>query len=135
MMNMSRPWVRVAPAVLSLGLLSACTTAAPLPSPEIASHLKAVDLALAAYAAEPEDGLAADAAHEAARAAAVARERAHSARNADRRLMLDIAASVEACRRAAAAVAARNPTAELLALSAARETCSLAAATDALLAR
>jgi hypothetical protein len=90
---------------------------------------------LAASALAPGAGLGMDAEEEAARAALVARERAAAASGADRRVLSDIAASVDACRQAVAAIAARAPGPELLRLSAARETCALAAATDALLAR
>ncbi|MFQ3664901.1 MAG: hypothetical protein SNJ79_02535 [Sphingomonadaceae bacterium] len=123
-------------ACLAAALLAGCATPAPpLPSSELAAHLKAVDWALAASAQAPEAGFAFDAVAAATEAATLSRLRAEAASGLDRRILADIAASVETCRQAVAAVAARAPDADLLRLSAARETCALAAATDALLAR
>ncbi|MFN7174661.1 MAG: hypothetical protein ACK4MT_08160 [Thermaurantiacus tibetensis] len=112
-------------AALAAALVLAACASGPLPPPDpaLARHLAAVERALAAA---PPDLAEAD--RQAAQAAARA-----VARQAAGQPLGTIAASVTACRDGVAAVAHRAVDERLLALSAVRETCRLAAATHALL--
>lgn len=115
-------------AALAAALVLAACASGPLPPPDpaLARHLAAVERALAA--APPDLAEAETEAEQAAQAAARA-----VARQAAGQPLGTIAASVTACRDGVAAVAHRAVDERLLALSAVRETCRLAAATHALL--